>query len=234
MLDIEGDESHSALDGGAQRRRTVFGKLPIPLGARATLTLVTDVSRTVQGEPIGATRAEIATGGPATALDDDPASQAYEGDSAPVCHTGISAAELAHAFASGASLTDTAYGYGLTRTLDQGLDPNGETPNGTAFAADDVPGRSGRNGLRAWGDLLRRTTPLARTLSSRPASGSSGSGTRAPSTTPTRPAATSRTPTSPPRPASPAPPRSAACSASGWSRSSPTCGSTGIRWRNSR
>lgn len=165
MLDLEGDESHGALDGGAQRRRTIFGKWLVPLGARTTLTLVTNVSRTRQGEPIGATREEIALGGPSTALNDDPASQAYEGYNASVYATDMSTAELAHGFASGVSLTDTVYSYGLYRTIDQGLDPNGETPNGTAFGRGDVPGQSGRNGLRAWGDVLRVTAPLARTLS---------------------------------------------------------------------
>ncbi len=165
MLDIEGDDSHGALDGGAQRRRTVFGKWLFPIGPRTTLTLVSNFSHTVQGEPIGATRAEIARDGPATALNDDTASQAYEGYNASVYNTDLSTAELAHGFASGASVTDTVYTYGLYRTLDQGLDPNGETPNGTAFGANDVPGQSGRNGLRAWGDVLRFTTPLTRTLS---------------------------------------------------------------------
>ena len=164
LLDIEGDESHGALDGGAQRRRTIFGKLLVPLGERTTLTLLTNVSRTRQGEPIGATKNEIALHGPRFALNDDPASQAYEGYNASVYTTDLSYAALAHSFASGASLTDTVYSYGLYRTIDQGLDPNGETPNGTPFGANDVPGQSGRNGLRAWGDILRATVPVERTL----------------------------------------------------------------------
>ena len=56
---------------------------------------------------------------------------------------------------AGFAFSDTVYSYGLDRHFGQGLDPGGETPNGTAFGAHDVPGQNGRIGLRAWGDILR-------------------------------------------------------------------------------
>ena len=161
VLDVEGDGSHGALDGVDQRRASVFGKLLIPLGPRSTLTLLANASGTEQGEPVGATLVQIARLGPATALTDDPRSQAYEGYNSSTYRTDIDYAAFATSWSDGASLSDQLYTYGLTRRIEQGLDPNGETPNGTVQGPADVPGQSGRNGLRAWGDILRVTAPLA-------------------------------------------------------------------------
>ncbi len=160
VVDLEGAGSEGALDGAAQRRGTAFAKLVLPLSPTATLTFAGNASRTVQNEPLGATRAEIAALGPATALDGDPRSQAFEGYNDSVYHTDIAYAALHAAPGDGLALSDTLYGYGLDRHFEQGLDPDGETPNGTALGAGDVPGQAGRNGLRAWGDVLRATQAL--------------------------------------------------------------------------
>ncbi len=159
-LDAEAAQSDGALDRAAQRRGTVFGKLLVPLGSATTLTLVSNASRTVQNEPPGATRAEIAAFGPATALNDGPRSQAYQGYNSSVYHTDISYAAVDTAPTSDLSLSNTLYTYGLDRHFEQGLDPNGETPDGTSRGPGNVPGQSGRNGLRAWGDILRMTQAL--------------------------------------------------------------------------
>ena len=160
VVDLEGAQSDGALDGAAQRRGTAFAKLLLPLSATATLTLVGNASRTVQNEPPGATRAQIASLDPATALNDDPHDQAFEGYNSSVYRTDISYAALHAAPTDRLTLSDTLYSYGLDRHFEQGLDPNGETPNGTALAPSDVPGQAGRNGLRAWGDILRATQTL--------------------------------------------------------------------------
>ncbi len=160
VVDLEGAGSEGALDGAAQRRGTAFAKLVLPLSPTTTLTVAGNASRTVQNEPLGATRAEISALGPATALDGDPRSQAFEGYNDSVYHTDIAYAALHTAPGGGLALSDTLYSYGLDRHFEQGLDPDGETPNGTALDANDVPGQAGRNGLRAWGDILRATQAL--------------------------------------------------------------------------
>ncbi len=125
-----------------------------------TLTLVSNASRTVQNEPPGATRAQIAAFGPAAALNDDRASQAYEGYNSSVYRTDISYAALDDSVTADLDISDMFYTYGLTRHFEQGLDPNGETPNGTERGSADVPGQTGRNGLRALGDILRAVQAL--------------------------------------------------------------------------
>lgn len=164
-FDVEAVQSKGALDGAAQRRATVFGKLVVPLAPSVTLTLVGNAGRTVQNEPPGATREQIAVSGPATALNDDPRSQAYAGYSGSAYRTDMSYAALDVALPDGSTLTDTLYSYGLDRHLGHGLDPNGETPNGTALGIDHVPGQMGRIGLRAWGDVLHATRRLSTGLS---------------------------------------------------------------------
>ena len=132
----------------------------MPLGQGMTLTLAGNLAHTVQNEPPGATRAEIASSGPGTALNDDPRSQAFEGYNTSVYHTDLSCAALSATPADGTVFSGTAYSYGLDRHFEQGLDPNGETPDGTGFGDADVPGQSGRNGLRACGAVLRGTQRL--------------------------------------------------------------------------
>ena len=154
LLDAETARSDGALDDAAQRRGTLFGKAALELGPNWTLTLLSNLSRTVQNEPPGATLAQIAASGPSAALNRNPASQAFEGYNSSVYHTDLSYARLSRT-TSGITLSDTLYTYGLDRHFEQGLDPNGSTPNGTARSLDDVPGQYGRNGLRAWGDIVR-------------------------------------------------------------------------------
>ncbi|MGI4978556.1 MAG: TonB-dependent receptor [Janthinobacterium lividum] len=166
VLDLESARSDGALSLAAQRRATAFGKLVVPLGPDATLTLAANASRTTQNEPPGATRARIAALGPSTALNADPRSQAYAGYNSSAYRTDIAYATLAATPNPALTLSDTLYTYGLERRFRQGLDPNGETPNGTALSPADVPGQSLRNGLRAWGAILRavQTLPAALTL----------------------------------------------------------------------
>ena len=166
VLDLESSRSDGALSLAAQRRATAFGKLVVPLGPDATLTLAANASRTSQNEPPGATRAQIAATGPSTALNADPRSQAYEGYNGSTYRTDIAYAALAATPTPALALSTTLYTYGLERHFGQGLDLGGETPNGTSLSPDDVPGQSARNGLRAWGAILRavQTLPAALTL----------------------------------------------------------------------
>nr|WP_321983998.1 TonB-dependent receptor [uncultured Lichenicoccus sp.] len=155
VLDAESVQSDGALAGAAQRRGTLFGKLVVPLDHGMTLTLLSNLSSTVQNEAPGATRGEIARHGPSVALNDERSSQSFEGYNSSAYASDLSYAELSRPMHAGLSFSDTVYSYGLNRHFGQGLDPGGETPNGTAFGPGDVPGQNGRNGLRAWGDIVR-------------------------------------------------------------------------------
>ena len=160
VIDGEGERSGGALDNVEQRRLTLFARLDVPLGPRTDLTIVANLARTAENDPPGATRAEIAADGPGVALSSDPSSQAFEGFNDSSYRTDFSYAALSTTGENGWTLTDTLYSYGLDRCSIFGLDPNGETPNGTAIGAADVPAQSAKNGLRAFGDILRDSLPL--------------------------------------------------------------------------
>ena len=159
VIDGEGAQSGGALDNVGQRRATLFAKLVVPLGPRTELTIVSNVARTAENDPPGATKAEIVADGPGVALSNDPSSQAFEGDNNSSYRTDISYAALETTGSSGWTLSDTLYTYGLDRHFVFGLDPNGETPNGTALAPGDVPAQAAKNGLRAFGDIVRGSLP---------------------------------------------------------------------------
>ena len=167
VVDAEGEQSGGALEDVTERRASLYAKAIIPLGPDTTLTLVSNLSRTAENDPPGATKAEIAADGPGVALDGDPQSQAFEGDNNSSYRTDITVATLTRALPAGATLTDAAYTYGLDRHFSLGADPNGETPDGTASGPDDVPGQDAKNGLRAWGDIFRLQVPIGHGLALR-------------------------------------------------------------------
>ena len=162
VIDGEAAQSNGALDNVEQRRGTLFAKLIVPLGARTELTVVSNLARTVENDPPGATKAEIASAGPGAALSSDPRSQAFEGYNQSTYRTDISYAALTTQGDNGWTLSDTVYTYGLDRHFVFGLDPNGETPNGTTIEPSDVPGQAAKNGLRAFGDIAKGSLPLSR------------------------------------------------------------------------
>ena len=156
-LVIEADRltSDGYLSGASGERTNLFAKLVQPLGRDTTLTLAGSTEWLHQNESAGATRAQIDTYGPDYALSRDLTQQnavAYNGST---YRTDFAYLAVHHDGASGLVLDERAYTYGLYRHFANGLDVNGETPDGTAFGATDVPGQMSRNGLRAFGDVLR-------------------------------------------------------------------------------
>ncbi|WP_419729771.1 TonB-dependent receptor [Lichenicola sp.] len=147
--------SNGYLTGSGGTRTNLFAKLVQPLGPDTTLTAAGSTEWLQQNQPAGATRAEIATYGPDYALSDSPAQQndaAYNGES---YRTDFAYLALHHDGSDRVSLDERVYTYGLYRHFSNGLDVNGETPDGTALGAGDVPGQMARNDLRAFGDVLR-------------------------------------------------------------------------------
>lgn len=155
VVDAEQSDSDGALDNAGVERRALFAPFDQPLAHDLTLSVVGNGTWLRQTILPGATRAQIAASGPDVSLGTDPSEQTFVGFNGNSVRTDFGYARLRWEPSNAVSVEETAYTYGLNRHFSNGADPNGETPNGTPFGADDVPGQVARNGLRAFGDVLR-------------------------------------------------------------------------------
>ncbi|MBE7210951.1 MAG: hypothetical protein INR65_08015, partial [Gluconacetobacter diazotrophicus] len=153
---LEGERANSdgALSFEGNERTSLFGKLFAHPTAALTVTVAANGQWQRGRIASGATRDQIAAFGPGFGLTNDLRQQnaaPFNGDR---FHTDFAYASLRWA---GRTLTveATPYTYGLYRRFANGLDVNGETPNGTAFGAGDLPGQQAFNDLRASGGVLR-------------------------------------------------------------------------------
>ncbi|MGI4801512.1 MAG: TonB-dependent receptor [Janthinobacterium lividum] len=154
VLEAEHASSDGVLTGTASDRDSLFGKLVRPLDPDTTLTVAATWQRLHAQVSAGATRAEIAACGPDHGLVDDVGSQDDGAYNAETYRTDFAYAAVHRD--TGTIVVDwRIYTYGLSRNFDNGTDPDGETPNGTALDPNDVPGQDARNELRAWGTVLR-------------------------------------------------------------------------------
>ena len=160
MLDVEQVNSNGYLTESAQQRTNFFYKALQPLSDTTLLTFVATTQQQQQFQPSGATRAQIASYGPNYALSNDASSQNYYRDDNETYRTDFEYAGIQSQLFDGLSLDNKLYTYALYRHFSNGEDVNGETPNGTAFGAADVPGQMARNDLRAYGDVVRFTGTL--------------------------------------------------------------------------
>ena len=160
VLDVEHSDSSGTLTSSGQGRSNVFFKAVQAIGDNTLLTFATNVARTQQYEAGGATRAQIATYGPNYALGTDPASQNDYRYNNGTYRTDFEYIGLQSQLASGLALDNKLYTYALYRHFRNGLDVNGETPNGTALGDANVPGQMARNDLRAYGDVMRVSATL--------------------------------------------------------------------------
>jgi len=154
---------HSSTDGYltdvGQRRDNFYFKLDKPIGNDTVLTLYANYNRIFQNTSLGATAAQIAEFGPNFALNNDPTSQAYAGYNFDRINTDFEYIGL-QTLLGGWKLDNKLYTYGYYHDGFNGLDPNGETPNGTTFGPDNVPGTQMANNYRAWGDVLNAERKL--------------------------------------------------------------------------
>jgi iron complex outermembrane receptor protein len=155
FIDVERLNSDGYLTNTPQSRTNVFSKVVQPLGSSSVLTMVTMYDSLNQHVPLGATRQQIAMFGPNFQLSNNSRQQNYEAYNYDKLQNDFEYIGLTSDLGDGFSLDNKIYTYGYDRHSAQGLDVNGNTPNGTFYSPDNVPGTMSENGYRAYGDVTR-------------------------------------------------------------------------------
>jgi iron complex outermembrane recepter protein len=148
-LSSDGELSNSGLD-----RKNLFTKFEAPIDGVGVLTFVAMYNQLHQNVGVGATAAQIAEYGPTYMLSSNPDSQDYFGYNFDSIHTDFEYIGLTSKLGGGWTVNNKVYTYGYWHRGHAGEDPNGPTPNGTPYGADDVPGTLLTNDYRSWGDTL--------------------------------------------------------------------------------
>jgi iron complex outermembrane receptor protein len=155
FVDVEGLKSNGYLTNSDQDRFNVFLKAIQPIGNNTVLTAVVMHDRIQQNVPLGETRAQIATFGPNYGLSNDPTKQNFKDYNVDHIQTDFEYLGLRSLLGDGWSVDNKVYTYGYYHHGDNGEDVNGNTPNGTFYGKNDVPGQRMRADYRAFGDVLR-------------------------------------------------------------------------------
>ncbi len=153
-IDAESVSSNGELTNSGLDRKNVFSKFEVPVDDIGTLTFVAMYNQLHQDVGVGATAAQIAEYGPTYMLSADPASQDYYGYNFDSIHTDFEYIGFDGKLGDGWTVDNKVYTYGYWHRGHSGEDPNGPTPNGTPYGADDVPGTLLTNDYRSWGDTL--------------------------------------------------------------------------------
>jgi iron complex outermembrane receptor protein len=179
FIDLSDTASGAAPSGTSTERKNAFVKWVQPLGDNTVLTAVAIINRSYGHTPYGATLAELHAYGQGYALNGNPGSQDFTGNNTDVYNTDYEYLNLISALGYGVTLDDTAYTTSYDHDGFAGDDPNGTqcninvststgcTPktvgyiNGKLAPVGDVPGLSGHNDFRDWGNVLRlqKSTP---------------------------------------------------------------------------
>jgi iron complex outermembrane recepter protein len=148
--------SHTNSDGyltnASQRRDNIFFKLEKPVGDDTLVTVYANYNRIHQDVSLGATAAQIHQFGPNFGLSGDPNSQSYSGYNFDRINTDMEYIDVQTRIAEW-KIENKLYTYAYYHDGFNGLDPNGETPNGTSFGPNNVPGQQITNNYRALGDI---------------------------------------------------------------------------------
>ncbi|HTH98815.1 MAG TPA: TonB-dependent receptor, partial [Stellaceae bacterium] len=160
FLDAQGMRSDGYLTHSGQQRQNGFVKILQPIGENTVVTVVGMVNQIQQNVSLGATKAQIAQFGPNFALSANPNSQNFYGYNQDHIHTDFEYIGVKSKFGDGWHLDDKAYTYAYYHQGWNGLDPNGETPNGTQLIngtvmPNDVPGQLLENDYRSFGNILK-------------------------------------------------------------------------------
>jgi iron complex outermembrane receptor protein len=153
MIGYTQSSSDGYLTDAAQRRQNVYFKLEKPIGDNTLITVFATYNKIHQDVSLGATAAQIQQFGPNFALNSNPASQAYSGYNFDLINTDFEYIDIKTKVAQWV-IDNKLYTYGYYHNGFNGLDPNGETPNGTRLGANNVPGQEMNNNYRAFGDVL--------------------------------------------------------------------------------
>lgn len=154
LLNVQNSSSDGYLSYAGQRRQNVFAKIVQPLGENTTLTFAGMYNKIDQYVSPGETRQQINEFGPDYGLSNNPASQNYYRYNRDKINTYMGYVGLHSAF-DGWTIDNKAYTIAYNHFGFNGLDPNGETPNGTVNGPNNVPGQTMRNWYRSWGDIFR-------------------------------------------------------------------------------
>lgn len=155
MLDVEHVESDGALSYMGQSRTNLFSKVEVPLSASTTLTFAAMYNQLQQYVGLGATAQQYQTFGYRYGLNDDPTSQAYYRFNRDEITTNLEYIGLTSDLGDGWKVDNKLYSYDYYHLGHNGMDPNGETPNGTYFGANNVPGQVLHNDYISYGDIFR-------------------------------------------------------------------------------
>lgn len=160
FLDAESLSSDGYLNNSGQRRKNVFTKIAAPAGDNTVVTFVAMYNQLHQFVSLGATAAQIAQFGPRYALSNDPTNQNYYGYNNDRINTDFEYIGVASRLGGGWSIDNKVYTSAYYHDGQNGLDPNGSTPNGTSYGANDVPGQLLVNNYRSWGDTFKARDDL--------------------------------------------------------------------------
>jgi iron complex outermembrane receptor protein len=152
-IDAQSASTHGELTNMGQQRKNVFAKFAATVAPTTVLTFVAMYNQIHQYVGLGATAAQIAQFGPTWGLSSDPTSQDYYRYNFDDIHTDFEYIGLQSKLGDW-TLDNKVYTYAYYHTGHNGEDPNGETPNGTYWGANDVPGQLLTNNYRSWGDTF--------------------------------------------------------------------------------
>ncbi|CAM2156592.1 iron complex outermembrane recepter protein [Pararobbsia alpina] len=141
------------LTNSSLRRQDAYFKLEKPIGDNTLITLFATYNNLHQNVPFGATAAQIKQYGPNFGLSSDPTSQSFYNYNKDLINTDFEYLGIQTQIA-GWKIDNKLYTYGYYHNGFNGLDPNGETPNGTPLGANNVPGQEMNNNYRAFGDVI--------------------------------------------------------------------------------
>ncbi len=169
LLDLTREEGRGALSGVSAERRNGFFKYEQPVGRSTVVTVVVNLDNDDTKTPYGATLDSIDRRGRNFALNDDPASQTFNGYNRDNYTTDFEYIAVRSELGAGWSLDDRAYTTAYDQRSRHGLDPGGTAPNlsgsivvgGVVTSVqNDVPGVSSQYDYRNWGNILRVTKDL--------------------------------------------------------------------------
>jgi iron complex outermembrane receptor protein len=161
LIDGESLSSDGYLKNLGINRKNLFTKFALPVGDNTVVSFVGMYNELVQFISLGATAAQIAQFGPTFGLSRDPNNQNYFGYNNDHIHTDWEYIGVVSKFADSWTLDNKAYTYAYYHVGENGLDPNGETPNGTTYGQNNVPGQLLVNNYRSWGDTLNLKDALS-------------------------------------------------------------------------
>jgi iron complex outermembrane receptor protein len=169
FLSLKTMSSDGYLTNAHLERSNAFLKIVQPIDESTEVTAAANLNKVRQNPPVGATPAQMAAFGVNYAYNTNPDSQGYYGYNLDVISTDYEYVGVLSKVA-GWTFDNKVYTYGYFHDGYNGLDvggvlPNGatgagDTPNGTAYGANDVPGNLLINNYRSVGDIFRVSRDL--------------------------------------------------------------------------